>query len=74
MGVFCWVAQTKSVLSDGCLDDIVIAEILLFEGPVRFYSDSGVSEGYMEYVQKTVIKMKGYNQECSVPCIQGCLA
>lgn len=59
MGVFCWVAQTKCVLSDGCLDDIVIADIVLFEGPVRFYSDSGVSEGYMEYVQKTVIKLKG---------------
>jgi hypothetical protein len=36
VGVFCWVAQTKSVLSDWCLDDIV-AEILVFEGPVRFY-------------------------------------
>jgi hypothetical protein len=67
--VFCWVAQTKSVLSDGCLDDIVIAEILLFEGIVRFYSDSGVSEVYMEYVQKTAIRMKWFNQECSVPCI-----
>jgi len=39
-------------LSDGCLDDIVIAEILLFEVTVRVYSDNGVSEGYMEYVQK----------------------
>lgn len=73
MEVFCLVAQTKNVMSDGCLDD-VIADVLLFEGPVRFYSDSGVSEGYMEYVQKTVIQMKGYNQECSVPCIQGCVA
>jgi hypothetical protein len=52
VGLSCWVAQIKSVLSYGCLDDIVIAEILLFEGPVRFYSDSVVSEGYMEYVQK----------------------
>jgi hypothetical protein len=56
------------------LDDIVIAEILLFEGPVTFYSDSGVSEGYVEYLQKTVIQMKCFNQECSVPCIQGCVA
>lgn len=52
MEVFCWVAQTKSVLSDGCLDDIVIVDILLFEGLVRFYSYSGVSEGYVEHVQK----------------------
>jgi hypothetical protein len=69
VGMFCWVAQTKSVLSCGCLDDIVIAEILLFESPVRFYSDSGVSEVYMEYVQKTVIQLKRFNHECSVPCI-----
>jgi hypothetical protein len=67
--MFCWVAQTKSVLSDGCLDDFVIAEIFLFEGRVRFYSDSGVSEIYMEYVQKTVIHLKWFNHECSVPCI-----
>jgi len=53
------LGSSKSVLSDGCLDDIVIADILLFEGLVRFYSYSGVSEGCMEHVQKKVIQMKG---------------
>ena len=38
------------------------------------FIQTGVSEGYMEYVQKTAIQMKWFSQERSFPCIQGCVA